>query len=801
MTALSRTLLALPIAALLAGCAETGSDPDDDLALLDGPAPEGIERISQEGKEDGLGALGPAVGCCAETEVWAVRNQWTDRATADARRAGLAWGADSGLSWEEKYRLWVASLRPVPAARGGTTFELTNPWGRTMPAPVLECAEVAYFLRASFASWYALPFFVEARDAQGPLYLGHFGFVRRDGTRYTNSPRFARYADHSARHPHGTVPASWPSDATLRGRGLYGGGDEVPFLGEGARAGAYFDEFYLNKRAGYFMLTLLASFGSVHLADTTITHHVAAEALSAGDVMVERWQRRGIGHTVPVLRVEQVVPGRFQAWVASGSMPRRQPVWEEPQAARRYFTNDLFGGHGTSSDGEPYAALGGGLRRWRIAVSHEGRWRNTVSPASRDVWLNSSDLDSLAARVDRFEELLATVGPGEQRDVLLQIIEAKREHLSRYPASCSARAAREDAFEALYALMQQHFGTERARVDQQYRVLADYVFAELEYQQSRTCCWNSSTAAMYEIVMDYNRARQQDACVEPTVFMMRDGAYEIFRQHARALGREAEWVAWSADESCPQAATVRTDTPSEARWTPFCELSSIVDPGTGPVADACADGNDTRATATPLPPAGVDGRICVEDQDFYAFEVGARSRVTVTAAFRHADGDLELEVSNDAGTVLRSSTSGTDDETIALELGAGRYFARVWGYRGAENSYRLSVAAEALGGGGGAGGDDSPATAPTLTGTVQGEITAGDVDYHRVERGSFTATLTFSHAAGDLDLELVSAGGARLGQSAGTSDVETIAHEGESPVFLKVYGYGNATGAYTLTIR
>ncbi len=807
--------LALSLSACVADSGDEEDEFSEELELLDTAPNDSVERLSQEGKEDGLGSLGPALGCCSSTQVWDVRNQWDESNTSEARRAGLAWGANSGLTWDEKYRLWVASFEQVPGAGYGNTFEITNPWGRTLPAPRLECAEVAYFLRASFAAWYGLPFYVEASDSGGPIYLGHFGFVRKDGSRWENSPRFARLADHSGGHAHGQMPSDWPSDGRLRGRGLYGGGDENEFLFEGALAGAYLDEMYLNKRVGYFLLTLLSYFGSVHLADTTITFHVQADAVAAGDIMVERWQRRGIGHTVPILRVDELVPGRFQATVASGSMPRRQPVWEGPERARRYFTNVLFGGHGQSSDGEPYAALGGGLRRWRVAVPHQGRWRNTIPAASRNVWINSADIESLAARVDRFEEIMATVTPAEQRDVLLSVIESKRDHLSRYPASCSARTAREESFEALYTLMSDEFGQTRQQVDEEYRTLADYVFAELEYDQSRTCCWNSSTADMYRIVMDYNREQQQDACVEPTVFMMRDGGYSVFKTFAEARGEGHLWRPWSADEPCPQENSVRTDTEQSHDWTAFCSLGAIVDPEPDPgtVADACADGNDTTGTATVID-GGADGRICSGDEDFYTFTVSGTANVAIQLSFSHADGDLELELRDASGDSLRSSTSGSDDERIEKQLPAGTYYVRVWGYSNAANDYTLTIAG--LGGGGGGGGslpDPEPGTGDgndtietaepldrgaSVSGTIDG---TSDQDFYLLDVGDYTVTMTYDHSAGDLDVALLDAGSDQIDVSQGTSGTETISVSSSAPTFLRVYGYSGATGSYTLTLQ
>ena len=787
-------------------CAGPGDELDDELSMFDAPPPDDILQAESEGKEDGLGAQGPSVGGHAQTAVWTVENQWQDRETPSARRAGLAWGENSGLSWEEKYRRWVGGLETVSAANGYTTFQITNPWGVTLPAPVLECAEVAYFLRATFASWYGLPFFVEARDSSGRIYLGHFGFIRHDGSRYGSSPRYARFADHSDEYPHGTSPTQWPRDTRLAGRGLYGGGDEVPFLGDGARAGAYFDALFLNKRAGYFMLTLLAYFGSIHLADTTITFHINADAIQAGDTLIERWQRRGIGHTIPVMRVNEVVPGRFEVNVASGSMPRRQPVWETPAAARRYFTNDMMGGHGTNSDGDQYAALGGGLRRWRIAVPEGGTWRNTIAVDSQGAWINSSDLESIAARVDRFGEILTQVSPAEQRDVLLGIIRDKRDHLSRYPASCSARIAREEAFHALYELMQGHFGRTREQVDAEYRTLADYVFAELVYNQSRTCCWNSSNADMYRLIMDYNRQLQESGCRTPFVFMMRDGGYETFRAFAESRGEGHLWRAWSADESCPQQSTVTTDTEADHSWTSFCDLGDVSDPDPDPVDD-CEDGNDSATTATSIVPgsSAVNARICSSDVDFYSFEVSESGTVDVTITFAHSNGDIDAELLDSAGTRIRSATSANDNETLHGQLEPGPYTIRVYGYNGAENSYSIALSFEASGGGSSSGdGNDSTATAtPISAGSpVSAAIDAsGDVDFYRIDSASVRATLSFTHSAGDLDLELLDSTGDQIARSQGTSDQELVEGSGTSPLYLRVYGYSSATGSYTLSIE
>src|SRR5690606_22839190 len=57
-----------------------------------------------------------------DAEVWSVENQWSDKSTPAARKAGVAWGEDSGLTWEEKYQRWAASFEKVDAVRYGKTI-------------------------------------------------------------------------------------------------------------------------------------------------------------------------------------------------------------------------------------------------------------------------------------------------------------------------------------------------------------------------------------------------------------------------------------------------------------------------------------------------------------------------------------------------------------------------------------------------------------------------------------------------------------------------------------------------------
>jgi len=678
----------LLFALLALGCAPSALDEAVAETGVEGPWGE----VPADGKYDGSAARGPRVSAGVDTEVWSVRNAWADTDTADARAAGMAWGADSGLDWEQKFDLWVASFELEDRHHGsGETFIVTTPYGdRRFHAPTLECAEVAFLLRAAFASWYHLPFFVQGWDSQGrqALYAGHFGFINGDGERVGKFPRFrTSYRDYEGDWSPGQP---WPSDSRLRGYRL-GDDDAVEFLstdGQEVGAGAYFDEIFLNKRVGYFMRLLLLYFGSTNLADGANMFHVRAEAVEAGDVLLKRWQRRGIGHVMPVMRVERHAEDALEVSIASGSMPRREPVWEDPNRARSSFTASATGGEGESSDGEPYAALGGGLKRWRTAVLRSGRWRNEVIERDREDFINDADHEAIAARPGRFEEILRSLSPEERRDVALQAVDAAREHLRNYPASCAARIRREDAFDSLYEVMAEQ-GQDRATVDATYRTLEDYVFSALVYEQSRTCCWNRSTAGMHEIIMSYAQQEQADAaemgmCVAPSVFRAETDGYARWQAHAEALGRAGEWNAWSEDEACAQRDVPEDTVDAERAGTAYCALGEPVEP---PPAGLGCDpaGALTRSDATALAVGDwLEARLCSGEEDW--FRVDASGEVTITISFEHAAGDLDLELVDASGARLGSSAGVQNEETVTA---SGPLFVRVYGYSDAANDYRI----------------------------------------------------------------------------------------------------------------
>jgi hypothetical protein len=598
-------VFACMIIGALVGCSAADRDPHEGATPLS-PGPK-------LGKEDGMGVPGlhGSVGG-GTTRVWSVFNQWQDTNTTAAKLAGMAWEANSGLNWDEKFAAWVGSFEKIDAYKStySQTFELTTRWGKKLPAPKLDCADVWIFLRATFAAWYNLPFYIEGYDGKTRVFFGHFG-VRTKSGNWGSMPHYTSwYKDHTklaSTYTKEQLLKNWPQDKKLRARGTIPD-DDQPFLFDGARMGAYLDEIHLNKRAGHFIRMLLIYTGTPNLADSRNTFNLVPDGLRVGDAMLYRRARNGSGHTMVAVRVGENSAGKTTVNVVSGNVPPRQPKWESEAASKSRFTDDEGGGPSANSKGEIYSHLGGGLKRWRVAKLKNGVWVNTFMTGDEASWIDDTDYERIGKRPKQFEDLLGEVPPEEKRDALLKVIEDARMHLQSYPASCAARERREKAFKELYKLFNSyHFSYKsKEEVDKLYRVKADYVFAMLVYEKSRTCCWNSSTSHMYQIVMDYamQLEAQSSTCAPPPIFMVQSGGFHAFKKFAKDTGRELQWKPWSADETCPQK-NVTDDTEAVQLWTDYCDVFPKNN-STG--ADAGADsfspdaGPYTDAGATPPDP-------------------------------------------------------------------------------------------------------------------------------------------------------------------------------------------------------
>jgi hypothetical protein len=561
--------LACAVTLVLTAC--TAAAPENDV--------EGVTELDPGGplgKEDSAGIPGlPVVGDYSATAAWKVTNQWEDTATPDARLAGMAWAKDSGLTWDQKFAAWAGSFEQTPSMDWFQTIKISTPFGKAVPGPKIDCADFAIMLRMSFAAWYHLPIELVGYDGNTRVYFGHFG-VRTATGKWALASSFGAFADYSSQPP-AQYTASWPQDKVLRTRGI-AAGDELPFLGAGARLGAFLDEIHLNKRAARLIMFTQAFLGSHNMVDSQNTYNVVPASLRTGDVLMFARSPRIDGHTTVVTRVTQVAPGRLQAESVYGNDPPAQPAWQSPGSTRSLFTDDEGGGPvlNTPYGGTTlYSHLGGGLKRFRVAKIRNGRWFNTWMNADEASWINDTNYDAIGARPAQFGELLGDPDPNVQRDQLLAVIEQKRTYLESHPSSCAARSDREQAFTSLYGVMSQSFGVDRDAVDRQYRVVDDYVFTPLDYSKSPTCCWNHATPSMYQQAIAYV-ASLTGACVAPPVFKMTAKDYDPFKTFALAHG--AVWGAWSADEDCAQAAATDDVVLPVAGLLPYCQLTAPTPP-------------------------------------------------------------------------------------------------------------------------------------------------------------------------------------------------------------------------------
>jgi hypothetical protein len=611
----------LPILALLPAClgvACTAAPEEEDGSGAEGALAE------ESGPADPGAAQGRDASGSYATQVWKVTRAWSDINPA------------TGQDFEKDYSDWIASLQKTKSFRYGETITIKTPAGapyeRELDAPTLECADTALFLRVAYASIMSLPFYVKSGD----LFAGHFGMIKSSGqphgTYGTTYRKYANNADWRDGQP-------WPSDRVLRGRHAqsYSSGDEtfveeVP--GKKGGAGAWFDEFFVNKRVGYFLVNLIDLFGSVNLAQEGNMFHIVPEATSPGDALLHRHGKYApIGHTLFVYQSRTVRPGRMSIEIVSGSMPARQPSWEPDYQSRSYFLSAHGGGPETVEECKPgynldwenrdqctkqigtmdkasdascappwqkldwddtkcvkYSVIpaektdlrkmGGGIRRFRTPVFRNGRWSNIVPMNARDIYIPDTDLERVGARVAKFAELLDLGTPEERKSAAIATIESARDYIRSAPSTCSKRSAREEAFQDLYRAYNETGEYDTTKIDSQHRTVEDYVFAELDYDTSRTCCWNSTKREHYDTIMQWAQAEMQKAddaqtCKAPPVFKATgsgDG-YTAVRAFARANNLPFP-DAWSEDEPCKAKDSTDDHLTDRAEQADYCKATT-----------------------------------------------------------------------------------------------------------------------------------------------------------------------------------------------------------------------------------
>lgn len=253
--------------------------------------------------------------------------------------------------------------------------------------------------------------------------------------------------------------------------------------------------------------------------------------------------------------------------------------------------------------------------------------------------------------------------------------------------------------------------------------------------------------------------------------------------------------------------TLYSDTGSTL-GTPYTLNVTVTSGGSNPPPSCTADSlepNDAAGSASPISAGSTPNLTsCAGNDDYYRLALTAGQNVTITVQFTDAEGDIDAEVRDPAGTVVASGTTNTDNETLSFTAGAaGNYVLRItlYGDAGSSpgNSYNLMTA---IGGGGGTcpsdlyEPNDNTNTSPYLLPGTYSALTAcsGSDDYYDIDLpGGVPATVrvNFTHAEGDIDLTLLDAAGTVVGTSAGTTNGESITFTppSDGAYFVRAYLY------------
>jgi hypothetical protein len=240
--------------------------------------------------------------------------------------------------------------------------------------------------------------------------------------------------------------------------------------------------------------------------------------------------------------------------------------------------------------------------------------------------------------------------------------------------------------------------------------------------------------------------------------------------------------------------------------------------GTGGEPGDLLENNDTFATARSLAPADQTySSLSIDapnDDDYYSIVPITSGTLTVSLAFLHNQGDIDLEVYNSAQTRLALSDSTVNAESISIQVVAGQtYFIRAFGFEGAVNpNYSMTIDHPVIPPGDPLEENDTFAAARALSASDQTynnlsiEV-LNDDDYYSIvpaATGTLGVSLAFQNSQGNIDLQLFDAAHQLLGSSASTGNSEqlTQAVTAGQTYYVRVFGAGGAVNPnYSMTIN
>lgn len=219
--------------------------------------------------------------------------------------------------------------------------------------------------------------------------------------------------------------------------------------------------------------------------------------------------------------------------------------------------------------------------------------------------------------------------------------------------------------------------------------------------------------------------------------------------------------------------------------------------------------NDSRSKATSLSGTSLTARSASistsTDVDYYKLSVASGSKVTVSVKFNHSQGDLDMKVLSSSGSTLGKSAGTGNTETVTLDSASGTVYFQVYGYRGAKADYTLSFQVT----------KKKPTSNDTMAGATKISVpyststksigTSKDKDYYtftlsRTKR--VTASISFTHSKGDLELYLLNSSGKVVGKSTSVKSFESITKTLSSgKYYVLVFGYKGAKGKYSMSVR
>jgi V8-like Glu-specific endopeptidase len=103
--------------------------------------------------------------------------------------------------------------------------------------------------------------------------------------------------------------------------------------------------------------------------------------------------------------------------------------------------------------------------------------------------------------------------------------------------------------------------------------------------------------------------------------------------------------------------------------------------------------NNTMATATVLSSDSsfADALEYKNDVDYYKFSLRSSKTVKASIEFTHSRGDLDFKLYDTNGKLVKSSAGTKNIESISMYLKKGTYYLKVYGYKGAKNSYDFKL--------------------------------------------------------------------------------------------------------------